>query len=1174
MINSQFVHLRVHSDYSLFDGIHKPKELVQNASKLGFPAIAITDLNNLFGIIKFYKISNKLGLKPIIGTDCTIQSSFLEGRNKFSKLTLLAKNNEGYRNLIILISKAYQNRYKNIGNDVFIKQEWLSKYNQGLIILSGGCFGDIGINLIKGNFNCFKKCISFYRKYFPDSFYIELNRLGFSNENKYLEIAINVALSKKIPVVATNFCCFLHKKDFYEHTIRVSINQGVSINDPCFLNKYTDNQYLKTNEEMNELFSDIPESIFNTLEIAKRCNVFLNLGHRFLPNFFTGKLSTKDFLVVKSKKGLEKRLRQNFPNKSIRSNIRHKYDERLSLELKVISSMGFSGYFLIVMEFIEWAKKKKIPVGPGRGSGAGSLVAYCLSITELDPLSFNLLFERFLNINRVSLPDFDIDFCMKQRDLVIEHVSNLYGKNSVSQIITFGTMTAKAVIRDVGRALGYNYGFMNSISKKIPLDPGITLKKAFSINSELLSIYNSDKNVKTVIDLSKKLEGVTRNVGKHAGGVVISPTEITNFSPLYFDEEGKNQITQFDKDDIESVGLVKFDFLGLKTLTIISYAVKMINKIKKAKKQPLLNINCINLNEIKCYDFLQTAETIGIFQLESKGMKNLINRLKPDSFEDLISLIALFRPGPLQSGMVDNFISRKHGLEEIFYPDKKWQHISLKPILKSTYGIILYQEQVMQIAQTLAGYTLSQADILRRAMGKKKPEEMIKQREIFKNGASKNNINSSLSIKIFDLLEKFSGYGFNKSHSAAYALLSYQTLWLKVNYPLEFFASILTEEMDNTKKLFLIIKEVNRMKINFLLPNINLSEYDFFVSKDKKIVFGLGMIKGIGKSVIFSILENRKKKGIFLDLFDLCIRIDHKKLTRIVLLKLIKSGVLDVFDIDREVLVNMLPKIIQSSRQYLIEKKTKQNIIFNISKEKIINKIKNEFVVSKNIIWTDLDKLIFEKDVFGFYLSSHPIYIYIKEIKFVFDICRISDVLKKRNKYICNIMGVIQQSKKRITTKNTIILTLMLDDNSSIIELIFFSDVYEKYKDFIVKDNVIIVNGYISCSYNNNFLNHRFVVRNLLDIQMFRNKYIKKCFIYLNEINTDLFFLKSLSKILKKHSFLGTTPICIKFNYLNNSLCSKFQLGTEWLINVTDLFLYEIKALCGEKNFYISYKKK
>ncbi|MEC9259889.1 MAG: DNA polymerase III subunit alpha, partial [Pseudomonadota bacterium] len=731
-MSANFVHLRVHSDFSMMDGLNKVKPILAKVEELGMPAVAITDQMNMCGLVKYYSEAHSRGIKPIIGTDFWVQSE--DFPDEPFRLTLLAMNNEGYKNITLLISKAYLRGH--VHHKVVIDKQWLAEHAEGVILLSGGMKGDIGQLLVKNNPKMLEENLAFYTNHFADRFYLEMVRTGRRGEEDYNHAAFALAEERGLPVVATNEVCFIDRDKFDAHEIRVCIHDGYTLDDKRRPKHYSEQQYLRSSEEMVALFEDIPEAIENTVEIAKRCNVTVRLGEYFLPQFPTGGMTTEDFLVKVSEEGLEERLEFLFPDEKVRQEKRPAYDERLEIELGVINQMGFPGYFLIVMEFIQWSKDNDIPVGPGRGSGAGSLVAYALKITDLDPLEFDLLFERFLNPERVSMPDFDVDFCMDRRDEVIDHVAELYGRDAVSQIITFGTMAAKAVVRDVGRVLGHPYGFVDRISKLIPPDPGMTLSKAFEAEPRLPELYDQDEEVRDLIDMARILEGVTRNAGKHAGGVVIAPTKITDFSPLYCDDEGKNPVTQFDKNDVETAGLVKFDFLGLRTLTIIQWALDMI----KEGQGKDVDIAAIPLEDKKSFRSLQAAETTAVFQLESRGMKELIKRLKPDCFEDIIALVALFRPGPLQSGMVDNFIDRKHGREEISYPDADYQHECLQEILEPTYGIILYQEQVMQIAQEMAGYSLGGADLLRRAMGKKKPEEMEKQRAVFAEGSKNNNI--------------------------------------------------------------------------------------------------------------------------------------------------------------------------------------------------------------------------------------------------------------------------------------------------------------------------------------------------------------------------------------------------------------------------------------------------
>ncbi|MGB2079697.1 MAG: DNA polymerase III subunit alpha, partial [Vibrio sp.] len=836
MPDPKFVHLKVHSDFSMIDGLSKVPPLVKKVAEMGMPAMALTDFTNLCGLVKFYSQAHNHGIKPIIGADFTMQSPELG--NELTRVTILAKNNIGYKNLTLLISKAYLRGH--VQHQPVIDKDWLIELKEGLIILSGACQGEIGRALLKGNQPMVDEMVDFYQTHFADHFYLELIRTGRPDEDVYLHYAVELAQQTGLPVVATNEVVFLSPDQFDAHEIRVAIHDGYTLEDPRRPKKYSPQQYLRTEEEMCALFSDIPAALENSVEIAKRCNVTVRLGEYFLPNFPTEGMKIEDYLVKKSQEGLEERLEFLFPDEAERIKRRPEYDERLQIELDVVNQMGFPGYFLIVMEFIQWSKDNGIPVGPGRGSGAGSLVAYALKITDLDPLEYDLLFERFLNPERVSMPDFDIDFCMDKRDQVIDHVAQMYGRDAVSQIITFGTMAAKAVIRDVGRVLGHPYGFVDRISKLVPPDPGMTLAKAFDAEPKLPEIYEADEDVKALIDMCRILEGCTRNAGKHAGGVVISPTTITDFAPIYCDADGNFPVTQFDKNDVETAGLVKFDFLGLRTLTIIDWALGLINpRLEKQGKDPV-RIEAIPLDDAASFRVLQNSETTAVFQLESRGMKDLIKRLQPDCFEDIIALVALFRPGPLQSGMVDNFIDRKHGREAISYPDEKWQHESLKETLDPTYGIILYQEQVMQIAQILAGYTLGGADMLRRAMGKKKPEEMAKQRSIFKEGAENNGVDGELAMKIFDLVEKFAGYGFNKSHSAAYALVSYQTLWMKTHFPAPFMAAVMSADMDNTEKIVTLVDECSNMGIDLLPPDVNAGQYKFTVNDNNQIVYGIG----------------------------------------------------------------------------------------------------------------------------------------------------------------------------------------------------------------------------------------------------------------------------------------------------------------------------------------------
>src|SRR3990167_4641953 len=773
----KFVHLRLHTEFSLSDGLLQVPGIMDKATAYAMPAIAVTDLGNLYATIKFYKAAQAAGIKPIIGVDISIANDVnIEAPHR---LTLLCQNNEGYQNLLKLVSRSFLEG-QSTGDRPLVQKEWLNTLSTGLIALSGAEMGDIGQALLTRDQNKATACWQYWNSLFPNRFYLEICRVGKADEKIYVPAAAKFAEKYNIPVVATNDVRFLEAKDYEAHEARVCIHAGMILTDPQRARHYTEQQYFRNQEEMAKLFADIPEALQNTVEIAKRCNVTFNLGINLMPHFpVPDGETTESYLNRVAFNGLNDRLSATLDKKSEDYSSKFAaYEQRLNRELDVINKMGFAGYFLIVADFTRWAKENGIPVGPGRGSGPGSLVAYSLKITDLDPLALDLLFERFLNPERVSMPDFDIDFCMEGRDRVIEYVMDTHGHDSVSQIITYGTMAAKAVVRDVGRVLGLGYGFVDKIAKLIPFELGITLQKAMAQEPLLKERYQQEDEVRTLIDLALKLEGLTRNVGKHAGGIVIAPGKLTDYVPLYCEvNEPEHPVTQFDKDDVEAVGLVKFDFLGLKTLTIIDRALRIVNPLQASP----IDISLIPLNDPPTFSLLKACQSTAVFQLESHGMRDLIKRIQPDCFEDLIALVALFRPGPLQSGMVDDFINRKHGRAKVFYP-----HPQCEPVLRSTYGVILYQEQVMQIAQVLAGYTLGAADILRRAMGKKKPEEMAKQRQIFCEGATSRGVAPDVATYIFDLMEKFAGYGFNKSHSAAYALIAYQTAWLKTHHTAAF----------------------------------------------------------------------------------------------------------------------------------------------------------------------------------------------------------------------------------------------------------------------------------------------------------------------------------------------------------------------------------------------------
>ncbi|WWP00429.1 MAG: DNA polymerase III subunit alpha [Candidatus Dasytiphilus stammeri] len=1154
MIQPLFIHLRVHSDYSIRYGLAKPKDLVKKIAELNMPSMALTDFSNFFGLLKFYISAHNTGIKPIIGSKFNLINNLMD--NDLNQIIALASNNQGYKNLTLLMSRSYQCGYGLEGPTIL--KEWLAEFAEGLILLSGGRLGDIGKNLLRGNSTLVLQHLNFYRKYFPERYYLELIRTGRQDEENYLQAAVALSNTENIPVVATNDVCFIHASDFDAHEIRVAIHEGCILNNSKRLIKYSPQQYLRSEQEMCSLFKDLPSALENSVEIAKRCNVTLTLGKYFLPQFSTGAVNIKDYLIKHARKGLEKRLELWFTNKNSLEKNRIVYEDRLQRELQIINQMGFPGYFLIVMEFIQWAKQNGVPVGPGRGSGAGSLVAYALNITDLDPIRFNLIFERFLNPQRISLPDFDIDFCMEKRDQVIDHVTETYGRDAVSQIITFGTMTAKSVIRDVGRVLDYSYSFVDRIAKLIPSNIGITLNQALNKVPKLAEIYNSNEEVKVLIDMAQRLEGVIRNASKHAGGVVIAPTKITDFAPLYCDEKGNHPVTQFDKNDVEYVGLVKFDFLGLKTLTIINWTLEMINLRCHQQGKPPLDITRIPLDDSKSFSMLQQAETTAIFQLESMGIKKLIRKLRPDCFEDIIALIALFRPGPLQSGMVANFINRKHGKEKISYPDSNWQHSLLKPVLEPTYGIILYQEQVMQIAQILAGYTLGEADILRRAMGKKNLEDMIQQRSVFRLGAEKKGIDSKLAMKIFDLLEKFAGYGFNKSHSAAYALLSYQTLWLKTHYPAQFLAAAMSADLDNQEKIITLLEVSKHLGIKILPPNINTGRYKFYVNDDNKIVYGLGAIKGIGKAQIETILNIRQKGGNFIDIFDFCARTKMKKIHRKVIEKLIFSGACDALGPHRAAMIEVLEEALRVANQSK-ETYNGQRELLGIISEKS-KRLEQLYAITTP--WQPLVILAKERETLGWYLTGHPINQYLKEIKhYTSSGMRIKDIKFYKIGQIIQIAGLVVNTRI-VRTKNgqREIGICRLDDDTCYIDVILLNNIFERYKNLLEINKIIIVTGKVNIdNFSNNF---QIIANKLIDINEVRTKLVRSIAITLTTKHISTQLLRKLHNCLEQYNS-GLIPVHIYYQNEVAQVMLESRSEIHWRISLNDSLLNDLRALLG-----------
>ncbi len=949
---------------------------------------------------------------------------------------------------------------------------------------------------------------------FDHSFYLELQRVGKPDEESYIAAAVELALKTGLPVVATNDVRFIHPHDFAAHEVRVCINQGRVLDDSRRPKDYTNQQYLRSSEDMLALFADIPEALENTVEIAKRCNLELELGKNYLPDFPVPEgLTLNELMARESSLGLEERL-QHYPAFGQGSDEENRlvYNERLATELQVISNMGFAGYFMIVADFIQWAKNNLIPVGPGRGSGAGSLVAYALKITDLDPIEFDLLFERFLNPERVSMPDFDIDFCMDRRDEVIDYVARHYGRDHVAQIITYGSMAAKAVIRDVGRVMGFAYGFVDRLAKLVPFEIGMTLAKALKDSTDLKQLYDTEEEVKALIDMALSLEGTARNAGKHAGGVVISPTKLTDFTPLYCEQGGGNLVTQFDKDDVEAVGLVKFDFLGLRTLTIIDWALQTINHKKKQNNEPLIDITTIPRDDAKSYELLKKGQTTAVFQLESRGMKELIKKLKPDCFDDIIALVALFRPGPLESGMVDDYINVKHGAKA------EYAHPLLVPILKPTNGVILYQEQVMQIARELALYTLGGADMLRRAMGKKKPEEMAKQREVFTEGAVANQVDEKIATYVFDLMEKFAGYGFNKSHSAAYALVAYQTAWLKAHYPAAFMAAVLSSDMDNTDKVVVLIEECRQMKLTLCPPNINVSNYRFTVNQDNQIVYGLGAIKGVGEAAIEDMLKERAEHGLFSGLYNLCKRVDLRKVNKRVLEALIRAGAFDVFDDHRARHLAELPTIVKVAEQHGKMAETGQNDLFGLA----VTAEEDEHEETYSSVvepWSENERLAAEKLTLGLFLTGHPINQYESEIR-QFTHGTIAslqnEVERSRGNMTARVAGLVVEVRTRQTRQGKNMGFATIDDRTGRLEIAAFSEIYEKNRDIFYRDNLLIAEG--SLGVDDYLGSLRLTIEKLYSMEQAREAFARSIQLSWNSATTEQGsseFISKLNSVLK-----------------------------------------------------------
>lgn len=1144
-----FVHLHVHSEYSLVDGILRIGPLLNFTQENEFPAIALTEFGNLFSLVKFYQQAEKRGIKSIVGVEIKLLDT--DNPQEFSHLVLLCQNLEGYHNLTRLITRSYiHGQHQGVPH---VQKDWIVGNTEGLIALSCATRGNVGQAILGHDMELARLHIDEWKKIFPDRFYLELQRTNRPGEAVYIQEAINLALECDMPVVATNDVRFLNKADFQTHEARYCIQHGYTLNDSRRPKDYSEEQYMKSHAEMSTLFEDIPEAIENTYLIAQRCNLGFEFGNYYLPDFPVPDDHDQDsWLISEAQDGL-KQITDSMNFETGEKQLSH-YEKRLATEIDVIKNMGYSGYFLIVADFISWAKQQDIPVGPGRGSGAGSLVAYALGITELDPLEYDLLFERFLNPERISLPDFDVDFCMERRDEVIEYVAKRYGHDHVSQIITYGRMAAKAVIRDVGRIYSHPYGFVDQIAKLVPFDLNMTLERALDEEPLLKQRYKKEDDVKALIDMAKNLEGLSRNAGKHAGGLVIAPKPLTHYMPLYCEQGTNVTSTQFDMNDVETIGLVKFDFLGLRTLTIIDWAIKDIDNILSEDKK--LIIRDIPLDDIETYKLIQRMDTTAVFQLESDGMKKLIKRLKPDKFSDLVALVALFRPGPLQSGMVDDFVDRKNGKAIIKYP-----HPALEEILKPSYGVILYQEQVMQIAQTLAGYTLGAADILRRAMGKKKPEEMAEQRNIFVEGAVGNGVEEKVATYIFDLMEKFAGYGFNKSHSAAYALLAYQTAWLKTHYPSAFMAAVLSSDMDNTEKIVSMREEINRMDLELLSPSVNESMYKFTVVDEKTIRFGLGAIKGVGKAAIENIIEQRNQDGVYENLFEFCNRIDSRKSNRRVIDALIKSGAADSLGPGRGGMLANITKAMQLADQFSSNNSAGQDDLFGLglsSSSESNDSANIEFINVKDL--NELERLKAEKETLGFYVNGHPITKYEKELLSI-TTSSLGDVKLG----LVRVAGYLEGIRTRSGQRGRM-AELRVDDKTARMVVNLYSEAYEKYRSMLQKDKLVIIVGE---AIEDDYYSSGIAIK--ADMVVDLDEVRSLCGLLSLTLNRDTVkkTLPMVQEVLRNHK---SEKCHVIIKYENDSANGLITLGDDWRVSINDELLEELFVILGDDKVSVLYK--
>jgi len=1151
MPNTEFVHLHCHSEYSVENSLIRIPKLVEKAKELGMSAIALTDNANLFAAVKLYKEAKGAGIKPIFGAELV-----LKGEEQNTSLLLLCQNHEGYLNLSELISLSYL-QGQTI-DSVSITAEQLQAHHQGLILIALPVRSDVAQHLINNQITKATQQAQAWQAVFGDRYYLGVQRTSRKHDERHLHLCIELGLTLDIPLVATNDVEFLHKQDFDAHEARICISQGGLLDDARREKHYHAEQYLKSGEEMEVLFSDLPELIINSTEIAKRCNVHFELYKKnYLPDFpIPEGLNIAQFLTQESQAGLDSRLQGLEVDRQV-------YDDRLAFELSVIIQMDFPGYFLIVADFISWSKDNGIPVGPGRGSGAGSLVAYVLGITNVDPIKHELLFERFLNPERVSMPDFDIDFCTDRRDEVIEYVSKKYGAEKVSQIITYGTMAAKGVVRDVGRVLGHPYGFSDRISKSIPNDLKINLSRALGYfkegesqenkdkwySEELKGRYDSEESVTTLIDLSLELEGLVRNVGTHAGGVLIAPSKISDFCPIY---KGPNEtdgvVSQFDMKDVEAMGLVKFDFLGLSNLTVIDKTVKLV--FAKGLSDELIDLDALSLDDKGVYELLQRCDTTGIFQLESDGMRGYLKKLQADSFEDIVAMLALYRPGPLGAGMVDDYIGVKHGTQKVKYP-----HPMLEEILKPTNGVFLYQEQVMKSAQVMAGYSLGGADLLRRAMGKKIAAEMDAQRDVFVKGAAEHDIDVEKANEIFDLIDKFSGYGFNKSHSVAYAYVSYQTAWLKAHYPAAFMASVLSGMMDDTDRIAFTVNEVQSMGLIVDGPSVNESYHEFSILDEKTITYGLGAIKGVGEALVETLVAERKANGNYQDLFDFCARIERRSLNKRAVEALIYSGALDGFGVDRASLIKTYPSAMKKAEQQQNDQSSGQSGLF--ANEQVHNEYEVHYLPSPSFSFRET--LQFEKMVMGYYFYNHPTDEYKADLKHIS--ATLPSALVFRNNKEARILALISELRYRSTRSGKQMANIMLEDGGTLLNAVIFPKVMESVSDQLVADSVVVASGKINKDYRDEW---QLMIDKVEAVDTVKEKYARSFEVLLNQKHQRLF--EQLSALLKQNQ--GQCPV--KFRYQVDSTQGSI-ITQDYFVKPAQQLIDAVDALLGDRVSKINY---